>query len=144
MSVETVSLSDGHVELRATTASGKPYTLRGDVEQVRIEAVRDEDYLYSSKYMTPTIEEYTLKFRIKENGEAYRAEMDMVEVRRMASTTAEDRTAAAIDAARVRVGAPEDAKFNFCMLATPYTKEGVAGEPTPVGVEFYWTERVPK
>lgn len=156
-SAEIVNLDEGSLELKGTTASGKGYTLTADVEKVIIVNDRGLAEINSwetyAPYSVVTNNDYYLKFKIKEdaNGvqEAYRVSLDTVDVERTARILADDRTAAALEAARVRVGAPEHAKFDFGFHPMGNTASLEATileprQPVPVMVHFYWTEKVVK
>ena len=149
-SVESFDLSEGAVSLKGTTHSGKGYELTGDVSEANIVVSRAESQFYD-KYL-PVSEDttYWLKFKIRENTdgvmEAYRVQLDTVDVERTARILADDRTAAAIEAARVRVGAPEKAKVRFgdFMRNDGELRVLAVDEPNPIMLEFYWTEKVVK
>jgi len=146
-SVESFDLSEGAVSLKGTTHSGKGYELTGDVSEANIVVSRAESQFYD-KYL-PVSEDttYWLKFKIKEpTGVAYTVQLDTVDVERTARILADDRTAAALEAARVRVGAPEKAKIRYgdFMRNDGELRVLELDEPAPIMVEFYWNERVVK
>lgn len=150
-SVEHIDLESGSVELRGTTRSGKSYTLTGDVDSVKIVNEREVETFSSWNDYTPhsylSKSEYWLRFHIKEDettgGYVYKVQLETVDVERSARIKADDRTAKAIEAARVLAGAPESAKFSF----SPRWAGGeslTVDEPHPIEVDFYWTEKVVK
>jgi len=150
-SAEIVNLDEGCLELRGKTTSGKDYTLTADVEKVVIVNDREVAEINSWETYTPysvlTSSEYYLKFKIKEpTGVAYTVQLDTVDVERTARILADDRTAAALEAARVRVGAPEKAKIRYgdFMRNDGELRVLELDEPAPIMVEFYWNERVVK
>lgn len=149
--VKHIDLQAGSVELIGTTRSGESYTLSGDVDCVRIIPDVENAEYHVDAYGHKTIVDaaYWLRFKIKDSGEAYRIQLNMVDVDRTARVLADDQTAAAIEAARVRCGAPEDARFDFGFNPRGFVDSLESSvkesrQPTPVLVYFYWTERVAK
>ena len=151
MSEHKVALEEGAVSLKGKTFDGKSYELTGDVEKVVIvcEEAFEEYNTYTGKKVLWGDKEYWLKFKIKDDPTgsiAYKIQMETVTVSRSARILADDRTAAAYEAARVRCGAPEKAKMRLdhSFSSKPELTVENLDEPNPIMVEFYWKEEVVK
>lgn len=143
---DEISLSDGHVTFDGVTVHGAKFDLDADVEAVYIVSVVDDDvreYFSDTRFIPTSNQEFYLKFKIKDNGEQYRVQVETVDVERTVRVAASDRTTKAIEAARVLAGVPEDAKFRF-----DYRYDGgelrKLDEAQPVDVQFVWMEKVVK
>lgn len=130
-----VPLRSSELSLKGVTDDGKKYEISGEVEEVSIEVFSDyEDTDIWLSYSKPHLieETYWLKFKRKENGEAYRIQMETVDILREAWMSIDENSFKAVAAARALCGAPED--------ATVYVNESYVG----FGVKFTWTEKVVK
>ena len=134
--MDKISLNDGHLSLKGTTTGGKSYELTGEVEEVRIEVDREYEDVFSWDWSTPKYlvsdETYWIKLKRKEDGEAYRVQMETVDILREAWLPMEENSFKAVVAARALCGAPEE--------ATVYVNESYVG----FGVKFTWTDKVVK
>lgn len=124
-------------------ADGYPVTLKGNIKNVDISVERaDHTQTFTGNYALSDDSRYFLEFDAdNDRGTAYTVEIPTTNVKHTARIEAVDRTVEAIEKARKAVGAPKKARFR---LGKPLTSEAVltVDAPTPIEVEFYWTENV--
>lgn len=138
-------LTDGHIVITGF-ANGQHLTLEGDIKDVSLgyESEYLEDYFLDSKLTIKDFSKYTLEFKPNDKGRAYTIKVrDLKRVDRSARIVADDRTAKAVEQARLLVGAPEYARFRYSNIARMDCELIVMEDaPVPVEVEFYWKEEV--
>lgn len=137
-----LNLEGGRVVVTGN-ADGYPVTLEGNIKNVTIKAERDcEHNGWDRKFFLSDRTNYFLEFDTdNENGTAYTLKVPTVQVLRTATVQAADRTVEALEKAREAVGAPKNARVR---MGNIMKNEGlvIVDEPTPIEVEFRWTENV--
>lgn len=137
-----LNLENGRVVVTGN-ADGYPVTLEGNIKNVTIKAERDCEYNgWDRKFFLSDRTNYFLEFDTdNENGTAYTLKVPTVQVLRTATVQAADRTVEALEKAREAVGAPKNARVR---MGNIMKNEGlvIVDEPTPIEVEFRWTENV--
>lgn len=140
-------------------ADGQPVTVTGKVKNVKLNVDHGfERYRpsYGIDAIVRDTSRYSIEFDRDDEGFAFKMQVKGGDVTRTARIEASDRTAAAIEKARVRAGAPENAKFrisddvrlndnvrmgDFGRMTDELVAENL-DEPSPIMVEFYWKETV--
>lgn len=130
-------------------ADGQNITLTGKVKNVRLNVDHGYEHyrpFYGIDKIVRDTSRYSIEFDRDDEGVAYKMQVKGIDVTRTARIEASDRTAEAIEKARVRAGAPEKAKFrinDFGRMTDELVIEYL-DKPSPVMVEFYWKETVYK
>lgn len=153
-STKTLQLTDGHIVVSGIYKD-RPIEFHADVESLDID--HEAEYHDVSNWDAVCIKTFPVweqvhaiaKLKIKDDGRWGKIkymDVERVRVGRTARIEAEDRTVAALEAARVRAGVPEKAKYRLSD-GPQYFHEGELtirpwDEPRPVSVEFYWEDEV--
>lgn len=137
-----VDLEDGKVTVTGN-AGGHPITLEGKIKNctLKVERSRDDSEYFGRPFLFVNNERYFLEFDVVD-GTAYTIKTaPRVAVERTARIEAVDRTVEALEKARGQAGAPKNARFTLSRMLDR-TAELQVGKPTPIVVEFYWSEHV--
>lgn len=142
MDRQTNHFEDGHIVF-TTQVDGKTIEIDGDVKDIEL-AVDQFESIYdwrtrrtdTSAYLTFKPDEHgvQLTWRVHEN--------KGTEVTHRATIVATDRTVAAFEKARKRVGAPKDAKIRVGNFMRDDAYAAVEGSPQAIEIEFIWKETV--
>lgn len=138
-------LKDADVEIKGFDSKGERIRITGKVNNTYVDVTAKNEQ--AGQYGFSPAQSYAL--RLSPNPDAngslltvYTKEKQYVD--RTARITATDRTAAAIEKARVAVGAPTKAQFRMgdMMRMDGELRIEPVGVPNPITVEFYWNEEV--
>lgn len=133
------------VEIR-WRAHGKDNVLTGVLSSFELNVDREEEEFFSLRSYLPSTPKYTLAGEFKlVNDKAFTIKTSDVkdtEVEYRAVVESTDRTVEAMEAARVRVGAPTSAKVRFFdLLRKPEVQFDIT-VPQPCKIEFVWWDKV--
>jgi len=138
-----------HLVLTGTDDEGD-FVLEGDVRNVVVESKLEDPVYHDLLSIKSSATTYhgSMEFVPDEDSISFRITRPVKQVKtvlRTARVEATDRTAAAIEAARVACGAPTGAKFKLERDARFREYELVIEDldsPNPIAVEFRWQEEV--